>query len=200
MCAPICTWPSSRATAAGSRSAAVAGRALLRRRDPGAGPAGARGAWRQACRVAIHDEGALPFVIAARIETAARRAGLGAGTQGVCRRKLRCPSRRRAIACAGRGSIFPARAEVLHQCRPARARRHHSRSGRFGSSRGKGCRADSGAQHAARGGFRQCERMVRINQLPLGLEDLAEIVPEVARPDPDSEGRSARSRSRKSTA
>src|SRR4029077_5455395 len=29
--------------------------------------------------VAIHDEGALPFVISARIETAARRAGLGLG-------------------------------------------------------------------------------------------------------------------------
>ncbi|MGB0033620.1 MAG: citrate lyase acyl carrier protein, partial [Candidatus Sulfotelmatobacter sp.] len=28
-------------------------------------------------QVAIHDEGALPFVIAARIEAAARRAGLG---------------------------------------------------------------------------------------------------------------------------
>src|SRR5438309_7766167 len=28
-------------------------------------------------RVAIHDEGALPFVISARIETAVKRAGLG---------------------------------------------------------------------------------------------------------------------------
>ena len=32
-------------------------------------------------RVSIHDEGALPFVIAARIEAAARRAGLGEGTR-----------------------------------------------------------------------------------------------------------------------
>ena len=32
-------------------------------------------------QVAIHDEGALPFVIAARIEAAARRAGLGEGTR-----------------------------------------------------------------------------------------------------------------------
>src|SRR5690242_11321271 len=30
-------------------------------------------------RVAIHDEGALPFVIAARIEAAARRSGLSTG-------------------------------------------------------------------------------------------------------------------------
>src|ERR1039457_5759704 len=30
-------------------------------------------------RVAIHDEGALPFTIGARIETAARRAGIGIG-------------------------------------------------------------------------------------------------------------------------
>src|ERR1700687_4083044 len=32
-------------------------------------------------QVAIRDEGALPFVIAARIEAAARRAGLGEGTR-----------------------------------------------------------------------------------------------------------------------
>jgi len=32
-------------------------------------------------QVEIHDEGALPFVIAARIEAAARRAGLGEGTR-----------------------------------------------------------------------------------------------------------------------
>src|SRR5580698_9042547 len=32
-------------------------------------------------QVSIHDEGALPFVIAARIEAAARRAGLGHGTR-----------------------------------------------------------------------------------------------------------------------
>src|ERR1700758_1530959 len=35
----------------------------------------------QQAQVAIHDEGALPFVIAARIEAAARRAGLGKGTR-----------------------------------------------------------------------------------------------------------------------
>ena len=33
-------------------------------------------------RVVIHDEGALPFVISARIEAAAKRAGLGLGSQG----------------------------------------------------------------------------------------------------------------------
>src|ERR1035437_2768986 len=32
-------------------------------------------------QVSIHDEGALPFVIAARIEAAVRRAGLGEGTR-----------------------------------------------------------------------------------------------------------------------
>src|SRR5690349_6822981 len=35
----------------------------------------------QHARVDIHDEGALPFVIAARIEAGARRAGLGVGTR-----------------------------------------------------------------------------------------------------------------------
>src|SRR5690349_11995885 len=34
-------------------------------------------------RVVIHDEGALPFVIAARVETAAKRAGLAAGQQAL---------------------------------------------------------------------------------------------------------------------
>jgi citrate lyase subunit beta/citryl-CoA lyase len=28
--------------------------------------------------------------------------------------------------------------------------------------------------------FGRCERMVRINQLPLGLEDLAEVIPEAS--------------------
>src|SRR5690349_2858065 len=32
-------------------------------------------------RLEIHDEGALPFVISARVEAAARRAGLGEGTR-----------------------------------------------------------------------------------------------------------------------
>src|SRR5208282_801109 len=34
-------------------------------------------------RVAIHDEGALPFVIAARIEAAARRAGIALGKRSL---------------------------------------------------------------------------------------------------------------------
>ena len=44
--------------------------------------------------------------------------------------------------------------------------------------RGKEYGANSGAQCAARCGLGKCERIVRINQLPMGLEDLAEIVPE----------------------
>src|SRR3974390_3239176 len=42
-------------------------------------------------RVAIHDEGALPFVISARIETAARRAGLS-GAQKALPEKFALPS------------------------------------------------------------------------------------------------------------
>ena len=59
-------------------------------------------------RVAISDEGALPFVIAARIEAAARRAGLR-------RMHARAPGEAaascafcRAIACGDRGFTFPA--------------------------------------------------------------------------------------------
>ena len=40
--------------------------------------------------------------------------------------------------------------------------------------------------------FGAAERMVRINQLPLGLADLEEIVPQVARSHSDSEGRNRR--------
>ena len=37
--------------------------------------------------------------------------------------------------------------------------------------------------------FGACERMVRINQSPLGLADLEEIIPQSSRPGPDPEGR-----------
>jgi citrate lyase subunit beta/citryl-CoA lyase len=129
-------------------------------------------------RVAIHDEGALPFVIAARIETAARRAGVAIGKRALPEpHPLREPSpkdrlRRSCLYLSGsepkyyiNSSLHAPDAVVLdledsvHRGEKDAARilvRNTLRAVDFGS----------------------CERMVRINQLPLGLEDLAMVVGE----------------------
>jgi len=130
-------------------------------------------------RVAIDDAGALPFVIAARIETATRRAGLASGQKALPEKiSLRDPSpkdrlRRSRLYLPGtepkyfiNAGLHGADAIILdledsvHQAEKDAARllvRNALRAVDFGG----------------------CERMVRINQLPLGLEDLAEIIPEV---------------------
>src|SRR5713226_1247072 len=129
-------------------------------------------------RVSIHDEGALPFVIAARIEAAARRAGIALGKCSLPEsHPLPAPSqkdrlRRSRLYLPGsepkyyiNASLHSPDAVILdledsvHRGEKDAARilvRNTLRSVDFGS----------------------CERMVRINQLPLGLEDLAEVVGE----------------------
>jgi citrate lyase subunit beta/citryl-CoA lyase len=129
-------------------------------------------------RVAIHDEGALPFVIAARIEAAARRAGSVLGKRSLPElHPLPEPSeqdrvRRSALYLPGsepkyyiNASLYAPDAVILdledsvHRGEKDAARilvRNTLRAVNFGS----------------------CERMVRINQLPLGLEDLAVVVGE----------------------
>jgi citrate lyase subunit beta/citryl-CoA lyase len=129
-------------------------------------------------RVVIHDEGALPYVIAARIETAARRAGLGVGQKSLPdQRPLPAPSardrlRRSRLYLPGTEPKYAINAALhepdaiildledsVHHAEKDAARilvRNTLRAVEFGT----------------------CERMVRINQLPLGLEDLAEIIPE----------------------
>jgi citrate lyase subunit beta/citryl-CoA lyase len=129
-------------------------------------------------QVAIHDEGALPFIIAARIEAAARRAGIALGKRSL---PNQCPPpapspkdrlRRSRLYLPGsepkyyiNASLHAPDAVILdledsvHRSEKDAARilvRNTLRSVDFGS----------------------CERMVRINQLPLGLEDLAEVVGE----------------------
>ena len=129
-------------------------------------------------RVAIHDEGALPFIIAARIESAARRAGIALGKRR-CRNSIRCLRlsqkdrlRRSRLYLPGsepkyyiNASLHAPDAVILdledsvHRGEKDAARilvRNTLRAVDFGS----------------------CERMVRINQLPLGLEDLAEVIGE----------------------
>jgi len=128
--------------------------------------------------VAIHDEGALPFVISARIEAAAKRAGLGLGRKAspeqialpepsardrLRRSRLYLPGSEPKYfinaALHGPDAIILDLEDSVHHAEKDAARilvRNTLRAVDFG----------------------KCERMVRINQLPLGLEDLAEIVPE----------------------
>ena len=129
-------------------------------------------------RVCIHDEGALPFVISARIETAVRRAGLVGSKRSLPdRMPVPPPSARDRIrrsrlylpgsepkyfinaALHTPDAIILDLEDSVHYAEKDAARilvRNTLRAVDFGS----------------------CERMVRINQLPLGFEDLAEVVPE----------------------
>ena len=130
-------------------------------------------------RVSIHDEGALPFVISARIEAAANRAGLADGKKALPERlPVPPPSARERLrrsrlylpgsepkyfinaALHGPDAIILDLEDSVHPAEKDAARilvRNALRAVDFGA----------------------CERMVRINQLPLGLDDLSEIVPEV---------------------
>ena len=129
-------------------------------------------------QIQIHDEGALPFVIAARIEAAVRRAGLGEGTR-VLPDKTALPEssardrlRRSRLYVPGsepkyfiNAALHGADAIILDLEDSVHANEKDS--------------ARLLVRNALRAvDFLQCERMVRINQLPLGLEDLDEIVPE----------------------
>jgi citrate lyase subunit beta/citryl-CoA lyase len=129
-------------------------------------------------RVEIRDEGALPFVIAARIEAAARRAGLGVGTRVL-------PDRLPLPESSARDRIRRSRLYV-----PGSEPKYFINAALHGS----GCvildledsvhaSEKDGARVLVRNAlraveFRGCERMVRINPIPCGLEDLDEIVPE----------------------
>lgn len=129
-------------------------------------------------QVSIHDEGALPFTIAARIEAAARRAGLTNGHRALPERTVDPPPTARDhlrrsrlylpgsepkyfinAALHGPDAIILDLEDAVHPHEKDAARllvRNTLRTVDFGS----------------------CERMVRINQGALGLEDLQEIVPE----------------------
>lgn len=128
--------------------------------------------------VRLHDEGALPFVISARIEAAVKRAGLGSKQKALPDQvPLLEPSARDRLrrsrlylpgsepkyfinaSLHGPDAIILDLEDSVHPAEKDAARilvRNTLRAVDFG----------------------WCERVVRINQLPLGLEDLAEIVPE----------------------
>jgi citrate lyase subunit beta/citryl-CoA lyase len=129
-------------------------------------------------RVAVHDEGALPFVISARIETAVKRAGLGNG-QKALPDSITLPE--------------PSPQDRLRRSRlylPGSEPKYFINAGLHGPDaiildledsvhHGEKDAARILVRNALRAvDFGPCERMVRINQLPMGLEDLAEIIPE----------------------
>ena len=129
-------------------------------------------------QVQIHDEGALPFVIAARIEAAVRRAGLGQETRVLPERiALPEPSARDRVR---RSRLYVPGSEPKYFVNAAL-------QGADGIMLDLEDSVHVSEKDAARllvrnalraVDFQQCERMVRINQLPLGLEDLDEVVPE----------------------
>lgn len=129
-------------------------------------------------RVMIEDAGALSFVISARIEAAVRRAGLGEGRRSLPepvalpaasprdrlrRSRLYLPGSEPKYfinaALHAPDTIILDLEDAVHPAEKDAARvlvRNALRAVDFGN----------------------CERMVRINQLPLGLADLDEVVPE----------------------
>jgi citrate lyase subunit beta / citryl-CoA lyase len=129
-------------------------------------------------RVAIHDEGALPFVISARIETAVRRAGLGAGHKAL-------PESAKQPSSTAKDRLRRSRLYI-----PGSEPKYFINAGLHGpdaiildlEDSVHASEKDTArilVRNALRAiDFGACERMVRINQLPLGLEDLAEIIPE----------------------
>ena len=130
-------------------------------------------------QVRIEDQGALPFVIAARIEAAVRRAGLGQDRRALPEKSAEpVPSARDRLRRSrlympgnepkyfvnaglhGPDAVILDLEDSVHPAAKDTARilvRNALRAVDFGSA----------------------ERMVRINQLPLGLTDLDEVLPEV---------------------
>jgi citrate lyase subunit beta/citryl-CoA lyase len=129
--------------------------------------------------VRVDDRGALPFVVQARAEAAAREAGFGADADARPPRGAELPP--------------PSAKNRLRRSRlyiPGNEPKFMVNAGLYGSDGVILDLEDSvhpGAKHAARYLVRNAlrcidlggERMVRINQLPLGLDDLKVVVPEL---------------------
>jgi citrate lyase subunit beta / citryl-CoA lyase len=147
-------------------------------------------------RISIHDEGALPFTIGARIEAAAHRGGIGLDKRWLPEQHpLRAPSakdrfRRSRLYLPGSEPKYFINA-ALHEPDAIILDLEDS------VHREEKDTARVLVRNALRAvDFGTCERMVRINQLPLGLEDLAEVIgespdlvllPKVERPEQVSE-------------
>lgn len=133
-------------------------------------------------QILIRDEGALPFVIAARIEAAVRRAGLGEGTRVL-------PDQIVPPAASERDRLRRSRL-YLPGCEPkyfVNAALHGPDAIILDLEDSVHSAEKDAARLLVRNALRavdflHAERMVRINQLPLGLEDLDDVIPES--PDP----------------
>lgn len=129
-------------------------------------------------RVSIHDEGALPFVIAARIEAAVRRAGLALGKRSLPTPHPLPPGS--AKDRLRRSRLYLPGSEPKYYINAAL----HEPDAIILDLEDSVHRAEKDvARILVRNTLRAvdfagCERMVRINQLPLGLEDLADVVSE----------------------
>lgn len=129
-------------------------------------------------KLTITDEGALPFVIGARIEAAIRRAGLGNGKKWLPEKTVhpehsaKDRMRRSRLYLPGAEPKYFVNAG-LHQPDAVILDLEDSvHPGEKDASRLL-------VRNVLRAvDFGAAERMVRINQLPLGLDDLEEIVPE----------------------
>src|SRR5262249_53136307 len=128
--------------------------------------------------LAIHDEGALPFVIAARIEAAVQRAGLALGRRSLPEPiTLPAPSPKDRLR---RSRLYLPGSEPKYFINAAL----HAPDAVILDLEDSVHRAEKDAartlvRNTLRAvDFGACERMVRINQLPLGLDDLAEVIPE----------------------
>lgn len=157
----------------GSRVEAYYGDLIRRQADEVCEALGVRHA-----RIEIRDEGALPFVISARIEAAVRRTGLGEGTRVLPGRiALPEPSARDRMR---RSRLYVPGSEPKYFVNAAL----YGADGVILDLEDSVHPAEKDAarllvRNALRAvDFLECERMVRINQLPLGLDDLNEIVPE----------------------
>ncbi len=129
-------------------------------------------------RVSITDEGALPFAIAARIEAAVRRAGLGIG-------KTALPEAIELPAASARDRLRRSRLYL-----PGNEPKYFINAGLHSPDAIILDLEDSvhfaekdAARLLVRNALRSvdfgaAERMVRINQLPMGLADLEETVPQ----------------------
>jgi len=130
-------------------------------------------------RVAIDDKGGLPFTIAARVEAAARRAGAEAKGD---------PRPQRTVARSGPSPRDRLRRSRLYLpgSQPkfmVNAGIHHPDAVILDLEDSVHPSEKDTARLLVRNALRcvdfmGAERMVRINQLPLGLEDLQEVIPE----------------------
>jgi citrate lyase subunit beta/citryl-CoA lyase len=129
-------------------------------------------------RVTVADQGAFPFVIAARLEAAARRAGLAAGRRALPERRDPPPPSTRDRLRRSRLYVPGAEPKFF-----VNARLHGPDAIILDLEDSVHPAEKDAARLLVRNAlhtvdFGACERMVRINQLPLGLEDVDEIVPE----------------------